>query len=397
MTLLQTITGARARAEAWSVAWRERWADSQVVLLLAATATAEVPGISAAGATAESRRQTAAADAELLLFGPAGPRPHALPPLPAGVSPALISHVVLRELNLAPLIIDLGCAVPPATPHLRPGRGAGLGPSRHLCGGMAMDPGRVAELLRLGRLWARSMTRRFLPRPLLVAECVPGGTTTAQAVLTGLGVEAAGLVSGSLHQPAHDLKAALVAEGLAAAGLTGPPLEVEAEGQRVVAAVGDPMQPLAAGLVMAAAEAGIPVMLAGGSQMAAVMALALALAPFPVRQRIVSLVALGTTAWVVGEAGSDLCLLLERIGERWGVSPLAFSAGLRFPEPIHPALACYERGYVKEGVGAGGLALLWQLSGRSPHQLARACDLSCWELFDPTPRRFHTPPGQGTT
>ena len=393
MILLQKITGPDARAEAWSAIWGGHWAESQVVVLLAATATAEVPGISAAGATPESRRQTAAADAELLLLGPAGPRPHALPPLPAGVSPALISHVVLRELKLTPLVIDLGCAVPPAIPHLRPGRGAGAGPSRHLCGGDAMDAGRVVELLRLGGRWGRSMARRSPPRPLLVAECVPGGTTTAQAVLTGLGVEAAGLVSGSLRQPAHELKAALVAEGLAAAGLTGPLPEVETDGERVVAAVGDPMQPLAAGLVMAAAEAGIPVLLAGGSQMAAVMALALALAPIPVRHRIASLVALGTTSWVAGEAGSDLSLLLERIGERWGVSPLAFSAGLRFPDPIHPALSCYERGYVKEGVGAGGLALLWQLSGRTPHQLARACDLSCRELLEPAPLRLPPPPG----
>jgi hypothetical protein len=31
-------------------------------------------------------------------------------------------------------------------------------------------------------------------------------------------------------------------------------------------------------------------------------------------------------------------------------------------------------------VGAGGLALLWQLSGRSPADLARACDQACRAL-----------------
>ena len=53
--------------------------------------------ISAAGATPEARRRTAAADAELLLLGPEQPLPHALPPLPAGVSPALIAWVVLEQ------------------------------------------------------------------------------------------------------------------------------------------------------------------------------------------------------------------------------------------------------------------------------------------------------------
>ena len=233
----------------------------------------------------------------------------------------------------------------------------------------------------------------------MLAECVPGGTTTAQAVLTGLGVEAAGLVSGSLRRPAHGLKAALVAQGLAAAGLVSPAQGARLDPLRVAAAVGDPMQPLAAGLVLAAAETAMPVLLAGGSQMAAVIALALALAPVALRPRITSLVALGTTAWVASEASSDLSLLLRRVGSRWGASPLAFAAGLRFPDPVHPALAAYERGFVKEGVGAGGLALLWQLSGRDSVQLAQACHLCCQRLLDPAspplPSRSALPQGGG--
>jgi NaMN:DMB phosphoribosyltransferase len=47
--------------------------------------------------------------------------------------------------------------------------------------------------------------------------------------------------------------------------------------------------------------------------------------------------------------------LLERIGAHWGVAPLAFAAGLRFDGCRSRALRDYEDGYVKEGVGAGGL------------------------------------------
>ena len=97
------IVGSAAAAARWCRRWRTGWSEAELLLLLAATDTAAVPGISAAGSTPASRRRTAAADAELLLLGPAGQRPHALPSLPAGVSPALISHVVLRELALAPL------------------------------------------------------------------------------------------------------------------------------------------------------------------------------------------------------------------------------------------------------------------------------------------------------
>jgi uncharacterized protein (TIGR00303 family) len=374
------LWGPPALAEAWESRWRQGWPSTRVMVLLAATETAAVAGISAAGATPESRRATAAADAELLLLGPETPRPHALPPLPAGVTPALISHVVLRSLALSPLVVDLGCALAPAIPHLRLPPPAGEGPSRCLSSGEAMAPGRVAGLIAQGRRWGRRLAAQAPGAPLLLAECVPGGTSTALGVLCGLGVEASGLVSGSLRQPAHGLKQALVAQGMRAVHQRLGPGGL-GEPQAVVAALGDPMQPLAAALLLEAALGGAPVMLAGGSQMAAVLALALALALPEQRSRVIEATALATTRWVAEEPESDLVRLLERLGRRWGVEPLAFHAALAFTGPCHPALACYEEGYVKEGVGAGGLALLWEWSGRDPEMLARHCSLACERLF----------------
>ncbi|MEB3335545.1 MAG: TIGR00303 family protein [Cyanobacteriota bacterium] len=370
------LCGSPELAERWSARWRQGWPATRVMVVLAATETAAVPGISAAGSTPEARRATAAADAELLLLGPEGVRPHALPPLPAGVTPALISHVVLRSLALTPLVVDLGCALAPAVPHLRLPPPAGGGGSRCLSSGAAMAPQRVEALLRQGRRWGRRLARRAPPAPLLIAECVPGGTTTAQGLLCGLGVAAAGLVSGSLRQPAHALKAALVEQGLRAApGLGGE------DPRAVVACLGDPMQPLAAALLLEAALADVPVMLAGGSQMAAVLALAVALASPAQRSQLIRSAAIATTRWVAEEEGSDLVRLLHQVGRRWRVEPLAFRSSLAFPDSCHPALASYERGYVKEGVGAGGLALLWELSGRDPEELAHRCDLACGRLL----------------
>ncbi|MFN9622733.1 MAG: nicotinate-nucleotide--dimethylbenzimidazole phosphoribosyltransferase [Cyanobacteriota bacterium] len=376
------MRGSAARAAAWQARWRRDWSATRVLLLLAATETAAVPGISAAGATPASRRATAAADAELLLLGPDQPRPHALPPLPAGVTPALISHEVLRALALTPVVVDLGCAVAPAIPHLRLPAPAGGGAARCLSSGQAMAPRRVAALEDQGRRWGRRLAARSPRSPLLLAECVPGGTTTALGVLWGLGVEAAGLVSGSLRQPAHGLKQALVEQGLRAAldrlgegGLEDP--------RAVVAALGDPMQPLAAALLLEAALGGVPVLLAGGSQMVAVLALALALALPEQRPRLIQATALATTRWVAREPGSDLAQLLDRLARHWQVEPLAFHSSLAFTGSCHPALARYEDGYVKEGVGAGGLALLWEWSGRGPEALADRCSLACDRLLAP--------------
>ena len=369
-------------SDSWTQALEQGWHRSRTLLLLAATDTAAVPGISAAGASPQARLGTAAADAELLLLGPGGRRCHALPPLPAGVSPALISHVVLSQLGLLERtqVLDLGCAIAAAVPHLRLPGLESAGPARCLSTGQALASARVAALVQRGSAWGR----RWDPaEPLLLAECVPGGTTTALAVLEGLGVAASGLVSGSLRQPAHGLKSALVAQGLAAAGFEKAELAAVAdplafaEPLNVLAALGDPMQAFAAGLVGAAALRGAPVLLAGGSQMAAVLALALALAEPGQRPALADRLVVATTAWVAEEAGSNLALLLERIGARWQVRPRLEVAALRFHGCSSAALRDYERGYVKEGVGAGGLALLWQLAGRQPGALAEACDAAC--------------------
>ncbi len=368
--------------------WRRHWPSTQVIVLLAATETAAVPGISAAGATPEARLGTAAADAELLLLGPGALRPHALPPLPAGVSPALLSHVVARELGLCPLVVDLGCAIAPAVPHVRLPSSFGIGPARCVSSGQALPRWRVEALVELGRSWGRRLARRAPPIPLLIAECVPGGTTTALGVLCGLGVDAAGLVSGSLRHPAHALKQTLVEAGFRSAGAA------LAEGGdndplTVLSAMGDPMQALAAGLLLGAAQEEGPVLLAGGSQMVAVWALALALAPASQRGGLARRAALATTRWVADEPGSDLERLLQLVSRRWQVDLLAFRATLNFLEPCHPALAAFERGYVKEGVGAGGLAVLWELSGRDPQALARRCDEACARLQPIPPPLAH--------
>ena len=363
---MQQLSGERAQGSSWCARLAAQAEVSRVLLLLAGTETAAVPGISAAGSSPEARRLTAAADAELLLLGPQGRLPHALPPLPAGVSPALIARVVVEQLGLDPLVVDLGAPVAPAVPHLR----FGQGPAHCLSSGAAMELERVEQLLQQGRRWGRALARR--PEPVLLAECVPGGTSTAQALLQGLGLEVAGLVSGSLRSPAHGLKADLVARGLAAAQLP-----LDADPRAVLAALGDPMQAAAAGLVQSLAAAQVPVLLAGGSQMAAVLALVLALTPAPQREPLLAQVALATTAWVAGESHSDLAELLRRIGSHWGAEPLGFAAGLRFQSCRAPELLAYEQGFVKEGVGAGGLAALWQLSGRSPEALAVACDRAC--------------------
>ncbi len=376
---VRRLTGSPATVQATRFA--SLWSDQaqplpDLLLVLASTRTAEQPGISAAGCTPAARRTTALADAELLLRGPSVPPLWCLPPLPAGVSPALISWVVCQQLGLDPQIAALGLPMPPQFPHLR-----FEDPASDLAGcvssGRAMQPKRVQQLLDRGRRLGER-----LRRPLLLAECVPGGTTTALAVLTGLGLPVQALVSGSALHPPMVLKQQLVSEGLSR--LPGPP---GIDAQALLAAVGDPFQALATGLLIGMLDADQPVLLAGGSQMAAVLALALHAVPVERRQQLCDRVLIGTTAWLAAErlqagtSDSSLITLLSNVEQHYSVSLQAYAAGLRFSASRHVRLRDFEQGHVKEGVGAGGLALLAQWRGVSVDTLVQSCDRAVDQLL----------------
>ena len=90
----------------------------KIFLIIAGTNTSQIPGISAAGVNAKSRRKTALADAEFLLKGASKDHKYKLPLLNAGVTPALISHVCSKLINIDPVIVPLGIEVKPYFNHL---------------------------------------------------------------------------------------------------------------------------------------------------------------------------------------------------------------------------------------------------------------------------------------
>ena len=100
---------------------------------------------------------------------------------------------------------------------------------------------------------------------LIIGESIAAGTTTALGVLKALGYEANEKVSGSMPHNPHDLKSNAVNEGLKNAGIAPG----EADAMQAIGAVGDPTIPAIAGMVLGS---DIPIILAGGTQMAATCA-----------------------------------------------------------------------------------------------------------------------------
>ncbi len=323
------------RAQVWLA--QHRGQRPLFLCVLGFTETGLIPGISAAGATPEDRRFTAVADAEFLVNGPSLAPCYPLPPLQAGASPVLISRAVVAALAIPVELVNAGLPVAPAVPCLD----LAGSPARCLSTGVALNLAQVEALFRAGLSWGEQLSTDV--GYLVIGECVVGGTTTALAVLTGLGIEARNRVNSSHPTCNHAQKWALVQQGLSALRTSDP--------LALVAAVGDPMQIVVAGMTLSASRrAGV--LLAGGTQMLAVYALARALALQTGCAWNPQQVVVGTTRWVAEDPTGDTVGLATAVGE----VPLLATA-LSFAESRWPQLRAYEQGFVKEGVGAGGLAI----------------------------------------
>ncbi len=335
----------------------------KIFLVIAGTNTSQIPGISAAGINAKSRRITALADAEFLLKGASKDHKYKLPLLNAGVTPALISHVCSKLINVYPVIVPLGMGVKPEFNHMVV-ENWDLGPSNCLTTGKSMPKERVINLYKRGLAIGKSSKQ-----PILISESVPGGTTTAQAVMEAYGLSVSNLVGSSLFKAPRDLRRKVVQKGLLNANL-----KTDFDSFDVVAAVGDPFQAFSMGLLIGARLAKQPVILSGGSQMLAVILLGLEFLGVKKKDNFIEDVFIATTGWLIKD--NSLNDLLNLINEKYDVNLLGLASPLNFKSSPYKELKDYEMGHVKEGVGAGGISLLAFLNGFKNDEIVSLCQLN---------------------
>jgi len=306
------------------------------ICTIATTETAKIPGLSAAGANPDFTDFTPPADAELLLLGKcksiAG-----VPITPDGIpTPGLITMSALHLADIPVLVVNGGVKVKPQIPYVDLGGNSG----RDIRNGNSVD--NVEEVIERAKIIGEQLAK--VSDYLVIGESVPGGTTTALGVLSALGVNAQGKVSSTLPQNPHSLKAKVVEAGLKAANekfgsLKNNPI-------KAISCFGDPMMAAMAGLVIGGAKQS-PILMAGGTQMTAVLAIINALEPDALCN-----VAVGTTRWVAKDKSSDICGILKQF-----CTVPVLAADLDFSQSKYPGLRIYETGLVKEGVGAGGASI----------------------------------------
>ena len=294
-------------------------------LVISYTATCEIPGITIAGANPDLLKFTAAADAEFLHYGYCKSI-DAIPMTPDGKpTPALLTKTALESGSIPSFVINAGSKIIPKLPCLE----LGLEPGKNIALEPGLDQDSVRKAVEYGRIIGRSLGSST--DCLIIGESIPGGTTTALAVMTGLGIQAA--VSSSMPENPLMLKKQTVQSALKRLDSKDP--------YDIISQLGDPMIPTVAGILGTASES-TNVILAGGTQMAAVLAFAKHIGFNETNT------ALGTTSYIVNDKTANLIELVKQISD----IPILV-AKLKLGESKIFGLRSYAEGFVKEGAGHG--------------------------------------------
>ena len=303
------------------------------------TQTSEIPGITIAGRNKNLIPYTPAADVEFLYYG------HCIsiagvPATPDGIpTPALITRASLMRSNIPLLVVNSGLKITPEIPYISFNVNYGKN-IRYQDGTDYLD---FKKALEYGKYIGDNLSKSN--DTIIIGETIPGGTTTALAVLKGSGVDADFKVSSSMVENPHGLKNIVVSEAIERVNLSRSKDNLDK--LALVASLGDPMIPASSGIAHGAVIGGAKVILAGGTQMCAVLEV-LKILGTPLDN-----ICIATTSYVLNDNSSDIKGLVESIAENVPI----LSIDLDFKSSSIHGLKMYCHGIAKEGVGAGGAAI----------------------------------------
>lgn len=326
------------------------------VCTIGTTDTSLIPEISGAGASPELTLYTPAGDAEYLVTGKVLCTDNTAETVVNGTAaptPARLTKASILLADIPTVIVNAGSKIKPQIN----------------CNVLTQQYGKdirtgkairnPLEIFENGRELGMKLSAHDY---LVIGESVAAGTTTALGVLKALGYEANEKVSGSMPHNPHDLKIKTVEEGLKNAGIT--PGKTNAA--NAIAAVGDPTIPAIAGIVLGSK---IPIILAGGTQMAGICAVIKDIDPNFDFSRI----NIATTVFVAEDESADLFNLLNQIDPNITVHIV----NPNFENSTNEGLKNYTKGFVKEGVGAGGAMFTALIRGNNVEKLRTKIEKIC--------------------
>ncbi len=295
-------------------------------LVISYTETSEIPGITMAGTNLDLIKFTAPADSEYLHYGTCKCI-DSVPMTPDGKpTPAILTKTALESASIPHIVINAGSKILPDIPFFE----TGLDHGKNIQNEPALDRYYVLRAVEYGRIIGRTLGA--ISDCLVIGESIPAGTTTAMAVLKGFDIDAK--VSSSIPENPIELKNNVVNAALKRSK--------SKDAYDVIANLGDPMIPLVAGMLGSASQT-CKVLLAGGTQMAAVLALG------HTTGYNENNIAIGTTSYIVNDDSANFLDMIKEIAD----IPILI-VNPKLEDSKIQGLRSYSDGFVKEGAGAGG-------------------------------------------
>ncbi|MCL6015126.1 MAG: nicotinate-nucleotide--dimethylbenzimidazole phosphoribosyltransferase [Candidatus Thermoplasmatota archaeon] len=302
------------------------------LMLAGSTQISLIPGITSAGKTPELTFLTPALDSEILVEGEC--KSLDVPPMtPDGLpTPSLISKACLEISGIETLVVDGGMGIKPQCTYLH----TGLEPARDGRKEPALPQASLA--VSTGRYLGKLLLKHG--RSVMISESIPGGTTTAQAVLSLLGIDIK--TSSSFQINPSGLKDKVIGEMIDRHGIQNDPL-------KSISRVGDYTQEIALGVLSENEDSRI--ILSGGTQMAAIYYIA----------SMLKLPMDNVEVWTTKQIMTDSRITMEYL-----VDPdhLKFSR-TDMRKSRFDGIRRFEDGYVKEGAGMGGSMVLAEMEANS--------------------------------
>jgi uncharacterized protein (TIGR00303 family) len=311
------------------------------------TKTSELRGITVAGSKPNLIKYTPAADCEFLYYGECKCIDK-VPATPDGKpTPAIITKAALHLADIPILVVSSGSKVKPLIPYLS----FDLEPGRNILYEKAMEFKDAKRAFDYGEILGNQLAKNY--GTVLIGESIPGGTTTALGVLIALGVDARFKVSSSMPNNPHAIKNKIIHQAMERENISFG--ELKNDPLMAVSIFGDPMLPAVAGIASGVINLGRRVILSGGTQMSAVVAILKLLSHDSLKK-----ICVGTTSYVALDKSSSLKYLIKSISEDVPI----YAADLHMEESNKIGLRAFSKGFVKEGVGAGGTSVAAMLNSR---------------------------------
>ncbi len=310
------------------------------ICVISHTDTSEISGLTIAGANPEMIKYTPAADAEFLYYGKCKCI-EGIPASPDGKpTPALITRTMLQNFNIPFMVVNSGTKINPSIPYFS----FNVSPGKNIEHFDALSLSETKKCYEYGKILGEQLSK--INDFVVIGESIPSGTTTALGVMISMGIEAYGKVSSSMPDNPSTLKKTIIENAMKKKNVSFGSLKEDPF--KAISLFGDPMIPSVAGIASGLIENDKKIMLAGGTQMCAVTAILKSL-NFNMNK-----VSIGTTSFIIDDPSSDFISLAASISDEISL----YGAKLDLEKSVKDGLRAYSKGFVKEGVGAGGVSIL---------------------------------------